>query len=136
MHKIILKAAIVIIFTISIIVSGVLGLELWANRDIPFDSKSWQRGNIAQTTGSGIEPFRHRMVNDLLEQHLRIGMTKNEILLLLGDPWPGNDISWKDEWRYWLNDYFGFDVFPVCAEALILNFSQEGKISNISVSEC
>lgn len=131
-----LKVSVIVFGAAFTVVSAFLGVRSWAGRDMPFDSDLWKRKTHALATGSGVESPRRRMINDLLDRHLHRGMGKDDVLQLLGDPRPGEDVSWESEWHYWLADYFGWDIDPVCAERLSLSFSAKGRLEGMSTSTC
>jgi hypothetical protein len=70
-----------------------IGVTLWwrgvavetANGEplIAFDSRGWI---AAGEPGPGPGSVRQRMVDDLLGSHLRVGMTREEVVALIGPP--------------------------------------------------
>lgn len=68
-----------------------LGLVAWslaipeaskrAFRSLPFDSQAWKRADV-----SSLERIRYRMHEDLLKRYPLIGMSKENLIELLGPP--------------------------------------------------
>jgi len=70
------------------------------------------------------------MVNDLLANHLRIGMTRAQVISLLGEP-DEKDATWI---RYYLGGRSGGFVLPGY-DYLILNFDQQSDLCQICIEE-
>jgi len=67
---------------VGIVVAVVLVLGVFAYRVRPhFDRQRWK-----DAAGVLVDSPRAAMVNDLGRRHLRVGMTRGEVLGLLGDP--------------------------------------------------
>lgn len=118
-----------------LLVSSVFGFLLGVlvernrNQDIPFDSRLWQVGHTGGTLGSNIEPFRHRMVNDLLKNHSLQGKSKAEIDSLLGEDGT-SDSSRDKKTYYWLNQEYAcyMCVDPTSVDNLVLEFNSNGYV--------
>lgn len=66
-----------------------VALLLLSTCDVKFDSDSWQR-----------DSSRDNMAEDLVENHLRKGMTRSEIEKMLGPPDAGGDLECSS-WKVW-----------------------------------
>ena len=111
-----------------------LGAFIERNKDITFSSPLWKLGGIAQTAGSGIESFRHKMVNDLLKRYGVLGSSKAEIIALLGDE--GGPGDHEDKMYYWLTEiYFCLlCIDPTSVETLVMEFNSNGYVEKAYVS--
>jgi len=118
----------------SVLVGIFIGVLVAPNRnpDIPFNSEQWQAGNIAQTLGGDVDPFRHRMVNDLLKGRTVFGKSKKEIVALLGEDGMFND----NKMYYWLNQKYDcvMCIDPTSVENLVLEFNSKGFVESAYVS--
>lgn len=99
---------------VALAMAGVLGFlayemheeALLIGPDMPFDAQLWK----------AVEPFdkntaRMRMENDLLRKHRLIGMTRHDVIVLLGPPYP--DYAPEGTIVYWLGPGrgpFGFGI--------------------------
>ena len=119
---------------VSILLGVFIGILVARNRnpDIPFNSEQWQAGNIAQTLGGDVDPFRHRMVNDLLKSRTLFGKSKKEIVSLLGEDGMFDD----NKMYYWLNQKYDCVVCidPTSVENLVLEFNSKGFVESAYVS--
>lgn len=71
---------------------------------IPFDSQKWKNATLY-----GTDDTRYRMYEDLIARYKLVGMTKDEIIELLG---PESDPAYFKEWdlRYWMGpEPYGID---------------------------
>ena len=69
---------------------------------------------------------RTKIVDDLLEDHLRIGMTKEEVLALLGGNESGGEvpiIPEGDQWVYWMGSERG--LISIDSEWLLVEFQDD-----------
>jgi len=69
------------------------------------------------------------MVNDLVNNHLRLGMELNEVEYLLGEP-DGIDIISKEEHEiiYDIIIDYGWDINPIETQDLILTFNMDSSL--------
>ena len=74
----------------------------YSNR-IPFDSLKWQNEELVNSRN----PLRIRMVDDMLKKHNLVGMTKENLIALLGVP-PKTDYFSSYDFVYWLGPERGF----------------------------
>jgi hypothetical protein len=80
-----------------VIVAGVVALVvvLLPGKAAAFDSRAWKRPVPAVTSSLSV---RADMVDDLIDNHLRPGMSLNRVRALLGPP----DEDSGSRWKYWL----------------------------------
>lgn len=74
------KFWIVILAIVAIIIAS--GMKMFWVSELPFDSATWK--NIS----SRADDTRYRMHWDLLEKHDLVGMTREQVVELLGEPEP------------------------------------------------
>lgn len=87
-----------------------------------FDSQTWR--------AAGSEDDRIRMVDDLVDDVLRVGMTKDEIEALLGLP------TQTSKFRDWDLVYrLGMErsLFNIDSEWLVVRFGAEGKVTEFRI---
>src|SRR4051812_20617369 len=85
------------------------GVQWHNSREIPFNAALWKAGSISQTVGGDVEPFRQKMIQDLLRRHLSRGMSKSQVTALLGEP---ESVEGR-EMFYWLSEEYGWGIDPV-----------------------
>jgi len=92
-----------------------------------FDSASWK----TSLTSDSLDPIRLRMVDDLLHRHRLRGMTREEVVSLLGTP-PETNYFRDYDLVYWLGSeggYFSFDS----AWWLAIKFGGNGRVSKTAL---
>ena len=105
----------------------------WAfESEIPFDSKKWESGSANGTFGNGVEPYRHRMVNDLFKKHPMVGKTKSEIYKILGEPTNSTDNT-KYINYYWLTEEYGTDIDPIAGKDIVITYDESEIVSKAEV---
>jgi hypothetical protein len=88
--------------------------------DIPFDQKAWAAADVDTTMA------RYQMVRDLERKHPLVGMTKSEVVTLLGPPTP------TDKWR-------AYDLIYVIGPNeidflwLLFKLDEHGRVSDYAV---
>lgn len=113
--------------------SGFWGGMYWeGNRDIPFNRALWKAGSINQTIGGDVDPFRHKMVKDLLEKYLSAGMNRGQVVALLGEPSESEQNTERNEISYWLNQEYGWGIDPVKVEELVIKFNSTGSVEKVT----
>ena len=89
-----------------------------------FDSSAWkvQRRDFQDKT-------RCSMVDSLLKEHPLRGLSKAEVITLLG---PQDDPSYFKSWdlRYWMGQQHGF--IPIDSEWLVIRF-EDGRVSEYAI---
>lgn len=75
----------------------------WTRTSQPFESELWKAGGPTQVE----DPYytaRDLMVDDLLDRELLIGLSRHEVLDLLGEPGLRSEGLADDEtWEYWIS---------------------------------
>lgn len=106
-----------------LLVGGVLSYEVAKERlsRISFDASAWQ--DSAQVFST--KPVRIRMVDDLLERHDLLGMYREQVVALLGEPGPTDYFSDYDL-VYWLGRERGF--FSIDSEWLVVRLDEQGRV--------
>lgn len=87
-----------------------------------FDSTLWKTANLNLEKNWTL---RWDMMNDLRRSYKLVGMTKNEIIDLLGDP--GDTTS--SEFRY----YLGYSQTGINTGTLIISFNDKNIVKEIRV---
>lgn len=93
--------------------------------EMAFDSVAWKSKELYPMFEDRPERFLKRglMLYDLLDEHVRLGMTMERARELLGEPdSPGNS---GRRWRYELGEWSGFR-FEM--DFLVLRFDEEGRL--------
>ena len=102
--------------------------------ELPFDETQWKAvGEMSREQRSSCENRRANMVGDLVENHLQLGMTKDEIENLLG-PRDGHTAPHPrqvgDGWIYRFTIEGFEDIVPWDASGshyLVIRFDEDGK---------
>lgn len=89
-----------------------------------FDSTLWKTANLNLEDNMTL---RWDMLNDLRKKYKLVGMTKNEIIDLLGDP--GDTAS--SEFRY----YLGYSKTGINTGTLIITFNDKNIVKEIKVCQ-
>ncbi len=103
------------------------------NREIPFNAALWLAGGPSQTIARDVEPFRHKMVRDLLAKHLHNGMSRAEIIRLLGEP--ESKVDAEGQIWYWLNQEYsstGIGIDPKTIHNLVIQFDASGNVDKVT----
>ena len=87
-----------------------------------FDSHVWKTANLNKEENWSL---RWDMMNDLRNRHKLVGMTKKEIIDLLGKP----DGSTKSEFRY----YLGYSKTGINTGTLTISFDEKEIVTVIDV---
>ena len=87
-----------------------------------FNSELWKTANLNSENNWSL---RWDMMNDLRNNHKLVGMTKKEIINLLGDP--GDTTS--SEFRY----YLGYSKTGINTGSLIVTFNNKNIVTEIKV---
>lgn len=100
----------------------------------PFDARLWNdpAWRTSISTESHFHSIRQRMVDDLLAQHLRPGLSKDDVLGLLGprDEKPSLRVPEREAWIYVLGAQRGI---PVDDEWLVITFDGQERVSAVSL---
>ncbi len=118
--------ALLIGIAVIFVLAGVLGLwRWWTHRDLDFDRDRWDasvRELDAPTT-------RQRMCDDILDNHLKVGMTELEVWDLLGPP--GEDYPPEGIYYYQLGSEPGF--LGMGLQFLHVSFDEDGRLVSARV---
>ena len=87
-----------------------------------FNSELWKTANLNAEENMTL---RWDMMNDLRNKHKLVGMTKSEIIGLLGDP---SDTA-SSEFRY----YLGYSKTGINTGTLIVTFNDKNIVAEIRV---
>jgi len=90
-----------------------------------FDSDKWKNSNLNSEDNWSL---RWDMMNSLRNNHNLVGMQKNEIISLLGEP--DDSTSEKENHMYY---YLGFSHQGINTGNLYLNLNYKGIVTKISV---
>ncbi|MEO7454108.1 MAG: hypothetical protein ABIV13_05030, partial [Fimbriimonadales bacterium] len=94
--------------------------------ELPFDSTAWKSKELygmSPNNDPGADMKRGLMLDDLVDEHIRLGMTMDLARELLGEPdSPGNS---GRRWTYELGMWSGFR-FEM--DFLVLRFDEEGRL--------
>ncbi len=91
----------------------------------PFDPVAWQQALHNQT-----DPVRIRMVDDLLRRHQFRGMTRVEVVALIGEP---DDTPYFKDWDmvYWLGPERGF--MGIDSEWLVFRLDDDKVVNDYRI---
>ena len=92
-----------------------------------FDSASWK----ASLTSDSLDPIRLRMVDDLLHRHRLHGMTREEVVSLLGTP-PETNYFHDYDFVYWLGSERGY-LGLNSDWWLKIKFGRDGRVSKTAL---
>jgi outer membrane protein assembly factor BamE (lipoprotein component of BamABCDE complex) len=126
-RKLLLIGALVVAAPLLLLVA-VIALDRPTERlpRISFDSATWKRSVTENTQ----EPVRLQMVDDLLHQHQLRGMTREEVVSLLGTP-PKTDYFRDYDFVYWLGPERSY--ISIDSEWLAIKFGEDGRVRKASV---
>ena len=124
------KLVVLICVSVAVLLSCFLGTRFFRTREIEFDSELWKSQTWPDGVTDSVNP-RAVMVDHLVRERLRVRMTRNEVLDLLGEPdGPGT----RDHSAFWysLPGYAG--GWPIRRDAgLVLGFDQDGNLKDIVI---
>ena len=107
--------------------AGVLSFKEWSSRR-SFDAALWRES----LTKNDDDPIRLRMVNDLLRRHRLIGLSRDELVTLLGNPPPSGYFR-EFEIVYWLGPESG--LFSIDSEWLIIHLGDDNRVAEAYVTK-
>lgn len=115
------KVRIYVLVSIVIIILSVLFLRGKIVHE-KFDSHIWKTANLNSEVNWSL---RWDMINDLRNKHKLVGITKNEIINLLGTP----ESEFNSEFRY----YLGYSKRGINTGTLIITFDNNNIVTGIKV---
>jgi hypothetical protein len=115
MKKLRLPLFIVILILSAFLIKGKIPHE-------KFKSELWKTANL---NSEAYMTLRWDMMNDLRNKHKLLGMTKNEIIELLGNP----EDTASSEFRY----YLGYSKTGINTGTLIITFNDKNIVTELRV---
>jgi hypothetical protein len=91
-----------------------------------FSRQIWAASSLSRLGNNPDNP-RMRMANNVLKNHLRAGMSRNEVISLLGAPDEPTDRDDQAIW-YYLGGYSG-GSFLRGSDYLVIEFDERGKLA-------
>jgi len=90
-----------------------------------FDEGAWKASE-----GNGTNPVRIRMVDDLLSRHSFLGMTRDQVTGIIGDP---DKTDYSEDWNmvYWLGPERGF--MSIDSEWLVFQWDGQKKVTGYRI---
>jgi hypothetical protein len=130
-----MKKALLLTALVSVVAAGGFwgGVYWERNKDIPFNALLWRAGGPSQTIARDTDPFRHKMVRDLLAQHLHKGMSRAQVIRLLGEP--ESEVIEERQISYWLNQEYpswGIGIDPKTTHNLVIELDAGGNVQKIN----
>lgn len=89
------------------------------NKDVRFDSNEWNRGGLDWQ----ITDTRENMVSDLLASDTLIGLTKPEVIKLIGKP----EFDESNKIKVLIREKYTGNIDPDYISYLIIDFNQLGS---------
>ncbi|MBS1546277.1 MAG: hypothetical protein JST38_04515 [Bacteroidetes bacterium] len=104
------------------------------DRSIPFEKSGWKE------KFDGAYPSRDAMVEDLLHNHILIGLTTRSVSDLLGEEdrveLVGKPkVDGRNYMTYQVLEDFGWDIDPVHTKYLVLEFNQDSIVTKTELLE-
>ena len=94
---------------------------LWLAFSSPFSGADFNQRGWAAAAGQDERCIRGSMVNDLLKKHVRIGMTKEKLFAVIGQP--------DDDRGAEVSYYLGFCQTPIDPDTLDFYFDSQGMLT-------
>jgi hypothetical protein len=113
---------------IFIMFSVLLFLASCGHKEKQFDKSTWNLRNDIKYAN------RESMVADLIENHLREGMTYNALIDLLGSPENYLDMK-PNTVAYEITADYGWDIDPVEGKTLFIELTNDSLVKNIKLEE-
>lgn len=95
-------------------------------RELEFDRSKWN------TVEDGFYTYREQIVNDLIHNHLKKGMSYRELIELVGNP-EKNQMEEKHTVGYEIMEDYAWDIDPVETKTLIIRFTNDSLISDYEI---
>ncbi len=95
-------------------------------KETKFDQNKWNKRI------DGFYEYRENMVNDLIKNHLRKGMTYKQLTNLIGPPENYTDLD-KNTVIYNVMEDFGWDIDPVETKTLKIELINDSLVKNYKI---
>ncbi|MEJ2104389.1 MAG: hypothetical protein P8X47_07420 [Ignavibacteriaceae bacterium] len=108
---------------------AILGLFLLSNcgvKQMKFDRQKWNKES------DGSYEYRENMVNDLIENHVRKGMTYKQLIDLIGKPGNYGNLD-NNTVAYGIMEDYGWDIDPVETKTLMIELTKDSLVKNYKV---
>jgi outer membrane protein assembly factor BamE (lipoprotein component of BamABCDE complex) len=92
-----------------------------------FNSEEWKKKGIDWR----MTDVREKMVDDLIQSDTLQGMSKEQVIELLGHPESENE----DELEYLIREKYGTDIDPEYISSLIIEFDDDGQVRNYKIEK-
>ncbi len=96
--------------------------------EIKFNKVDWLKSS------DGFYLNRDKMINDLTLNHKLIGLSKIELVELLGEPENYSNVEPNSIYYNIVTDY-GFDIDPVYIKNLKIEFNQSNQVKSFKIEE-
>ena len=96
------------------------------DNQITFDKTKWN------TYDDGFFPYREMMISDLMSNHLKNGMTYEEVNSLLGTPTNFDQLE-VNTFGYTVMEDYGWNIDPVETKTLWLTLSNDSTVINFEL---
>lgn len=96
------------------------------NKEMKFEQSKWNQ------SFDGFYKYRESMVKDLMNNHLKKGMTYNEVIALIGKPENIGNLE-VNTIGYILMENYGWDIDPVETKTLMIELSKDSLVQKFEV---
>ena len=94
-----------------------------------FESQKWKTANMNSEENWSL---RWDMMNDLRNDYQLIGMSKNEIIKLLGEPENYSDLE-ENTIAYGIMEDYGWNIDPVETKTLRIELTKDSLVSGYKI---
>lgn len=96
------------------------------HKEVEFDKSKWNQ------KADGFYSHREEMVEDLMSNHLRKGMSYSEIKNLLGEPKNYSDLE-ENTIAYGIMEDYGWNIDPVETKTLRIELTKDSLVSDYKI---
>lgn len=96
------------------------------NNDQPFDSEIWKHKGLDWY----MTDFREVMVSDLINSDTLTGLSKTELIQLLGEP----ELKANNKFSYLVREKYERDIDPVYIKRLVILFDSTESVVNYQIN--
>jgi len=100
-------------------------LAVCGDKQVEFDQSNWNK------SVDGFYQFREVMVKDIMENHLKKGMTYKQLTDLIGEPENFGNLK-TNTIGYTLMEDYGWDIDPVETKSLLIELTADSLIQNFN----